>query len=67
MTQFVAQMRASYGFIEHNFNLVRRYWGWEVVWLAYSTANALAITFIGAGMEAISGQKMDKGLVGSRT
>ncbi len=61
MAQFVAQMRASYGFIERNFNLVRRYWGWEVVWLAYSIANALAITFIGAGMEAISGQAMDTG------
>ncbi len=59
MAQLVTQMRASYGFIERNFNLVRRYWGWEVVWLAYSIANALAITFIGAGMEAISGQAMD--------
>jgi len=59
MAQLVAQMRASYGFIERNFNLVRRYWGWEVVWLAYSIANALAITFIGAGMEAISGQALD--------
>jgi ABC-2 type transport system permease protein len=59
MTQFIVQMRASYGFIERNFNLVRRYWGWEVVWLAYSIANALAITFIGAGMEAISGQAVD--------
>ena len=59
MALLVAEMRASYGFIERNFNLVRRYWGWEVVWLCYSVANALAITFIGAGMEAISGQKMD--------
>ena len=59
MTQLAAQMRASYGFIERNFNLVKRYWGWEVVWLAYSIANALAITFIGAGMEAISGQAVD--------
>ncbi|HFD40191.1 MAG TPA: ABC transporter permease [Anaerolineae bacterium] len=59
MAQLIAQMRASYGFIERNFHLVRRYWGWEVVWLAYSIANALAITFIGAGMEAISGQAMD--------
>lgn len=61
MMQFIAQMRASYGFIERNFNLVRRYWGWEVVWLTYSIANALAITFIGAGMEAISGQTVDTG------
>ena len=52
-------MRASYGFIERNFNLVRRYWGWEVVWLAYSIASALSITFIGAGMEQISGASVE--------
>jgi ABC-2 type transport system permease protein len=61
VTQMRTQVRASYGFIERNFNLVRRYWGWEVVWLAYSIANALSITFIGAGMEAISGQTVDTG------
>lgn len=51
--------RASYAFVERNFNLVRRYWGWEVVWLAYSIANTLSITYIGAGMEAISGVQVD--------
>jgi ABC-2 type transport system permease protein len=50
---------ASYAFIERNFNLVKRYWGWEVVWLAYSIASALSITFIGAGMEQISGTSVD--------
>jgi ABC-2 type transport system permease protein len=50
---------ASYAFVERNFNLVKRYWGWEVVWLAYSVASALSITFIGAGMEQISGQSVD--------
>lgn len=55
----VNELRASYGFVERNFNLVKRYWGWELVWLTYSIANSLAITFIGAGMEAISGQMLD--------
>lgn len=50
---------ASYAFVERNFNLVRRYWGWEVVWLTYSLANALSITYIGAGMEQISGARVD--------
>jgi len=50
---------ASYAFVERNFNLVKRYWGWEVVWLTYSIANALSITYIGAGMEQISGAKVD--------
>jgi ABC-2 type transport system permease protein len=59
MTQLVQEMRASYAFVERNFNLVKRYWGWEVVWLTYSIANALSIAYIGAGMEQISGQEVD--------
>ena len=59
MTQLVKEIRASYAFVERNFNLVRRYWGWEVVWMAYSIATTLSITFIGAGMEQISGVEVD--------
>jgi ABC-2 type transport system permease protein len=59
MAQLVSEIRASYAFVERNFNLVKRYWGWEIVWLAYSIANALSITFIGAGTEAITGQAID--------
>ncbi len=59
MTQIAHELRASYAFIERNFNLVKRYWGWEVVWLAYSIANALSITFIGAGTEAVTGKVID--------
>ena len=59
MLRVMYEIRASYAFVERNFNLVKRYWGWEVVWLVYSVANALAITFIGAGTEAITGQKID--------
>jgi ABC-2 type transport system permease protein len=50
-------IRVSYAFIERNFNLVKRYWGWEVVWLAYSIANALSITFIGRASSAITGKE----------
>ncbi len=59
MAQIIREIRASYAFVERNFNLIRRYWGWEVVWLAYSIASTLSITYIGAGMEAISGVQMD--------
>jgi len=59
MTQLANEIRASYAFVERNFNLVKRYWGWEVVWLAYSIANALSITFIGAGTEVVTGQTID--------
>ena len=42
------ELKASYAFIERNFNLTRRYWGWEVAFLVYSVAGALSITLIGA-------------------
>jgi ABC-2 type transport system permease protein len=42
--------------MERNMNLVKRYWAWEVVWMVYSIANSLSVSYIGLGMEAISGQ-----------
>lgn len=56
MTTAIHQLRASYAFMERNANLVKRYWSWEIVWLAYSIANALSVSFIGLGMERISGE-----------
>ncbi|MGH2428764.1 MAG: ABC transporter permease [Candidatus Limnocylindria bacterium] len=47
MTIATRELRASYAFIERNFNLTKRYWGWEVAWLVYSIAGALAVSFIG--------------------
>jgi ABC-2 type transport system permease protein len=59
MSTFVREMRGAYAFVERNVNLMKRYWGWEIVWLIYSLTNALAITYIGNGMSAISGQEID--------
>jgi len=59
MNRLVYEAKASYAFVERNFNLVKRYWGWELVWLTYSVVNSLAITYIGAGMEAITGRRVD--------
>lgn len=50
------EIRGSYAFVERNFNLIKRYWAWELVWLAYSIVNALSITFIGKAAGAITGQ-----------
>ena len=61
LSQVTHELRASYAFVERNFNLVKRYWGWEIVWLVYSIVNSLAITYIGAGMEQITGQRVDTG------
>ncbi|MBI2939996.1 MAG: ABC transporter permease [Chloroflexi bacterium] len=59
MASIARELRASYAFAERNINLVKRYWGWEIVWLIYSIAHSLAIGFIGMGMEQISGQRVD--------
>ena len=47
MTIATRELRASLAFVERNFNLTKRYWGWEVAWLVYSLAAALAVAFIG--------------------
>lgn len=51
--------KASYAFIERNFNIVKRYWAWELVWLVYTVANSLAISYIGVGVEKMGGQGVD--------
>ena len=48
MTVVTHELKASYAFIERNFNLTRRYWGWEIAFLVYSVAGALSISLIGA-------------------
>jgi ABC-2 type transport system permease protein len=48
MTTVAHELKASYAFIERNFYLTRRYWGWEVAFLVYSVAGALSISLIGA-------------------
>ena len=47
------ELKASYAFIERNFNIVKRYWAWEVVWLIYGIVNSLSVSFIGVGMGAL--------------
>jgi ABC-2 type transport system permease protein len=55
MSAAVHQIRASYAFVERNFHLIKRYWSWEVVWLVYSIADSMAVSFIGLGMQQIGG------------
>ena len=47
MTGTTRDLRASFAFVERNFNLTRRYWGWEAAFLVYAIAGALSITLIG--------------------
>ncbi len=57
MSAATKNIQATYAFIERNANLVKRYWAWELVWMVYSIANSLSVSFIGLGMEMIAGQE----------
>jgi ABC-2 type transport system permease protein len=57
MTAAIKNFQATYAFMERNANLVKRYWAWELVWMTYSIANSLSVSFIGLGMEALTGQE----------
>jgi ABC-2 type transport system permease protein len=50
VTALAHEIRASYAFVERNFFLTRRYWGWEVAFLVYSAAGALSVSLIGASL-----------------
>jgi ABC-2 type transport system permease protein len=52
-------------FVERQTNLWKRYWGWEMVWLAYGVVNTLAITFIAeqVGYVGIAGAEEVRALV----
>jgi ABC-2 type transport system permease protein len=52
-------INTAYAFFERNWNLTRRYFGWEVVWFVYSLVSALTILFIAAATERITGQPVD--------
>jgi ABC-2 type transport system permease protein len=47
----VREARATLAFVERNYFLTKRYWGWELVWLVYSVVNSLSILFLGASMQ----------------
>ena len=49
MSSLMHQGRATYAFFERNWNLTKRYWAWEAVWLVYSVVNAMSVTYIGVG------------------
>jgi len=55
MTTLAHEFRATYAFMERTANLVKRYFSWEVVWLVYSIANSLSVSYIGMGMEQLGG------------
>jgi ABC-2 type transport system permease protein len=55
MTLALSELKTSYAFVERNMNLVKRYWGWEVVWVLYTIANSLAVVLIARGANDAAG------------
>jgi len=39
------EIRATYGFVERQFLLMKRYWLWELVWVIYSLTSSIAIGY----------------------
>src|SRR5688572_26336066 len=53
--RWLIELIAARGFILRNYYLTKRYFWWELVWFVYTTANAMSIGFIGAGVASVSG------------
>lgn len=49
---WIRELVAIWGYAQRNYFLTKRYFMWEVVWLVYSTMNALTIGFIGVDFGA---------------
>jgi ABC-2 type transport system permease protein len=50
MNSITAEIRASFAFIERNFNLARRYASWEIIFTFWNVVHALTIGLIGVYM-----------------
>ena len=53
--RWLIEMIAVWGYVQRNYFLTKRYFMWEVVWLTFTTVNAMSITFIGAGAATLEG------------
>jgi ABC-2 type transport system permease protein len=53
--RWLVEVIAVWGYVQRNYFLTKRYFMWELVWLTFTTVNAMSITFIGAGVEMVGG------------
>jgi ABC-2 type transport system permease protein len=53
MSFLMHQGRATYAFFERNWNLTKRYLGWEIVWFVYNAINALSVTLISKNTQVL--------------
>src|SRR5687768_9703464 len=48
------ELIGALGFVQRNYYLTKRYFLWEVVWLIYTTGNAMTVGFIGVAVDRTS-------------
>jgi ABC-2 type transport system permease protein len=48
---WLTELIGAWGFVQRNYFLTKRYLLWELVWLLYTTGNAMSIGFIGVGVD----------------
>jgi ABC-2 type transport system permease protein len=53
--RWLMEVIAVWGYVQRNYFLTKRYFMWELVWLTFTTVNAMSITFIGAGAGELAG------------
>jgi ABC-2 type transport system permease protein len=54
---WLSEVIATWGFLQRNYYLTKRYFMWELVWFAYTLANSMSIGFIGVGVDqSVSGR-----------
>ncbi|MDP9362619.1 MAG: ABC transporter permease [Chloroflexota bacterium] len=46
---------ASWAFVERNFYIVRRYWGWEFAFLIFNVASSMSVLYIGEAQQQRGG------------
>src|SRR5829696_433557 len=51
---WLTELIGALGFVQRNYYLTKRYFLWELVWLIYTTGNAMSIGFIGVGIDRAS-------------
>ena len=50
-SQWMTELIGALGFVQRNYYLTKRYFMWELVWLIYTTGNAMSIGFIGVAID----------------
>ena len=53
-SNWLNELIGAWGFVQRNYFLTKRYLGWEIVWLLYTTGNAMSIGFIGVAVDDAS-------------